>query len=214
MKPWATGAHWCCGRDLGFPTLRVIAWRVELDQLEIEVLRGIEIPKMSPRRRHARLQSTLLRIIEEWAGERGEVCPEWRCWISRAPQDEETSLVPDIAFVSLERLAPLGDEDAEEPPFAPDIAVEIRSPGDRERNIRTKAALYLSSGAHLVLDVDPARRVVTAFTGTGEQRYGDGDIFTHSAFPGLSFDVRDLFSSADRKVVSGATPEAARDEAQ
>jgi hypothetical protein len=89
-----------------------------------------------------------------------------------------------VAKVSGEQMRTLSDEDAEELPFAPTVAVEIRSPEDRERNIRTKASLYVATGALLVLDVDPARRRITAFDHRGEQTFADDATFAHEAVPG------------------------------
>jgi Uma2 family endonuclease len=176
---------------------RPFPWESLGDQAEVEVLRGIELPKMSPQRRHARLQGLLFALLDAWAGAGGQVGTEWRFWLSRSPL-EETSLVPDVAFVTAERLAALDDEQAEEPPFAPDIAVEIRSPGDRERNIKAKAALYLAAGARVVLDVDPDQRRIVAYDAAGERVFAEAASFAHPAFPGLAFDVAALFASADR----------------
>ncbi len=132
------------------------------DEPDVEVLRGIEVPKAYGKRRHACLQGASAMLLNAWAADKGEVAISWRFWLSRGPDDQETTLVPDVAFVADERMRDLSDEDADEPPFAPSVAVEIRSPEDRERNIATKASLYLAAGASLVLDVDPSRRRITA----------------------------------------------------
>ena len=168
------------------------------DAPEIELIRGIEVPKMSPRRRHARLQGLIFASLDRWADRRGDVGTEWRFRLSERPEGE-TSLVPDVAYVSGDRLARLDDATAEEPPFAPDIAVEIRSPGDRERNSRAKIALYLEFGAMLVLNVDPGRRQIIAHDARGTRRFIAGDTFSHDLFEGLSFNVATLFAAADRR---------------
>jgi Uma2 family endonuclease len=173
--------------------------RFPSDEPEVEVLRGVELPKISPKRRHGRLQFAITEILESWAGGDGEVATEWRFWLSRDPGGDETSLVPDVAFVRVERMAPLTDEEAEEPPFAPDIAVEIRSLGDRERNIRTKVRLYLASGSRLVLDVDPLKRRILAYDRGGERTFKETMVFEHPEAEGLTFDVGKLFARADRK---------------
>jgi Uma2 family endonuclease len=101
--------------------------------------------------------------------------------------------------VTTERLAGLDDDAAEEPPFAPDVAVEIRSPGDRERNILAKVALYLRAGAQLVLDVDPEVCRITAYDASGFKVFNADDIFAHQHAPGLEFEVGRLFAAADRR---------------
>jgi Uma2 family endonuclease len=152
---------------------------------------------MSPRRRHARLQGLIFASLDRWAERRGDVGTEWRFRLSERPESE-TSLVPDVAYVSGDRLGRLDDATAEEPPFAPDIAVEIRSPGDRERNIRAKIGLYLEFGAMLVLDVDPERRQIVAHDPRGKRAFAAGETFSHPAAPGFTLDVATLFAAADR----------------
>jgi Uma2 family endonuclease len=169
------------------------------DEPEVEVLRGIEVPKVSPKRRHARLQLVIGELLGAWAGDVGEVGSEWRFWLSRGPDGEEISLVPDVAFVTVEQMAALDDDDAEEPPLAPTVAVEIRSPGDRERNIQTKIRLYLAYGTRLVLDVDPLARRIIAHDRSGNRTFSEGTQFEHDELPGLRFDVSELFARSDRK---------------
>ncbi len=41
--------------------------------------------------------------------------------------------MPDVAYISRERLAPLSDEEIEVPTVAPELVVEIVSPDDREK---------------------------------------------------------------------------------
>ena len=166
------------------------------DVPEIELINGVGVPKMSPRRRHALLQGELVERLRTWAGQSGEVGPEWR-FVLVASGSHRTSLVPDVAFVSTARMATLNDAAAEEPPFAPDIAIEIRSPGDRERTIQAKIALYLAHGARLVLDVDPDRARIVAHDVDGLRSFGSKDVLTNSAAEGLSIDVGALFAALD-----------------
>jgi Uma2 family endonuclease len=172
---------------------------VPSDATEVEVLRGIEVPKVSPKRRHGRLQWIFAEILDAWAGPGGEVASEWRFWLTTPGEAEETTLVPDVAFVSVERMAPLSDEEAEEPPFAPDVAVEIRSPGDRQRNIEAKVAMYLAAGSHLILDVDPVHRRIVAYDRNGRRVFDETTVFQHAEVPGLTFRVADIFARSDRK---------------
>ncbi|MFY9630380.1 MAG: Uma2 family endonuclease, partial [Candidatus Cybelea sp.] len=71
-----------------------------------------------------------------------EVGPEWRFRIA-PPGEVRRPLVPDVAYVSNERLRPLNDEEVETPPLAPDVAVEILSPGDRRADLEDKIGVYL-----------------------------------------------------------------------
>lgn len=162
------------------------------DQPEIEYLSGRPYAKVSPKRVHAMVQAAALLILQRCAGSRGAVGPEWRFQLSAG-----TSLVPDVAFVSYERLRALSEEQSEEPPFAPDIAIEVRSPSHRSALAQDKIRRYLAHGAQVVLDVDPATREVHAWTAAGEHAYCSGDRFTSGAFPWLQFEIAELFAKIE-----------------
>lgn len=82
------------------------------------------VQKMSPTRKYSRLQAAFMRALEDWAGNRGEVGPEWRFRAS-APGESIHPLVPDVAYISYTRLRPLSPRDREAPAIAPEVVVEI-----------------------------------------------------------------------------------------
>jgi Uma2 family endonuclease len=132
----------------------------DLDKPYVEQIYDRREAKVSPRRTHARLQGRMFAILEGWAGERGEVGTEWRCYLI-AGEDRPSSLLPDVSYFSFERLARSLPEDARERPrIAPDIAVEILSPGDRRRSLTEKIALYVHHGCRVAIVIDPAKRTV------------------------------------------------------
>ena len=63
-----------------------------------------------------------------------------------------------VAYLSRRRSSDLDDAEFECPPLAPDIAIEIASPGDRPRRIAHKTGVYLAAGTALVVTVHPAAR--------------------------------------------------------
>jgi len=158
-----------------------------------EIYDGRVHPKVSPQLRHMLVQGTVIALLFEWGRERGVSGPEWRVYL-----DENTSLVPDVSFMSDERLRQIPEEQREKPPISPELIVEIRSPQNRERNIRRKTTLYLEHGAVAVLEVDPARRLVHVTTREGESTLQAGDSFTHSAFLGLTLPVDAIFAPLER----------------
>ena len=163
----------------------------------LELIDGIELRKMSPQMRHGQIQVELAFLIRTWAtGRRGVVVSEARFWLDINPATA-TSLLPDVAYVSSERLVGLSKDDKQRPPFAPDLAIEIRSPGDRERNIARKVELYLDRGARLVLDVDPKREQIVAHDGTSTIIFAAGETLEHEAFPGLKLDVEAVFAAGN-----------------
>ena len=102
--------------------------------------------------------------------------------------------MPDIAYVSNERIRPLIGEDLEVPPIAPDVAVEILSPGDRRDDVDDKISVYLRSGSSLVIVVDPHRRVVELHDEAKTQRLDENGVIEHAALAAFSYPVRELFA--------------------
>jgi len=167
--------------DLGIPEVKPA----------IESIRGRWFQKLSPRTRHAILQGRLVTLLTNWANGRGDVGTEWRFYLlphGKAP----SSLVPDVAYVVNGRLPAAGDA-RERPALAPDIAVEVLSPGDRKRLLETKAALYFEHDAKLVIVVDPAARTVRMRDVAGDETVPIGGTAHSAAFPDLAIDVTSLF---------------------
>jgi len=161
---------------------------------EIELLAGRELPKVSPRSTHSVVQLAMGSILLARSAGRGLVGTEWRFAIN-ADGDPRTSLIPDVAFVSNERLASLDAEAREEPPFAPDIAVEVRSPNDRVTDVEWKLRAYLAHGGLLALDVLPTARIIRAFTHDGVQEFAQFERFACAAAPWFSFEVAAAFAN-------------------
>jgi len=164
---------------------------------ETEWILGRAVQKVSPRRTHARLQTALGAALAAWAEKRGEVGSEWRFRIA-PPGEIRRPLVPDVSYVSDERLRDLDDEECEVPPFAPDVAIEILSPGDRSRYVEHKIGVYLAGGASLVAVVDPEQRRVSLHDRDGVRVLKEDDVLTHPVLPGFSLALRPLFALAER----------------
>jgi Uma2 family endonuclease len=74
-------------------------------------------------------------------------------------RDPDTVRGTDIAFVSTGRL-PQGERPKGYFPGAPDLAVEVVSPGDTNAEVQEKVEDYLKAGTRLVWEVNPRRRTV------------------------------------------------------
>jgi len=164
---------------------------------ETEWILGRAVQKVSPRRTHSMLRSRFLVALHRWAEGRGDAGAEWRFRIA-PPGQIRRPLVPDVAYVSNERLRGLDDTDLELPPFAPDVAIEILSPGDRSRYVEHKVGVYLAGGSSLVVVVDPAKRRVMLHDTQGTRTLDDGEVLTHLALPGFALPLAELFAAADR----------------
>ncbi len=159
----------------------------------VEQIRGRREAKVSPKRRHALLQGRIFTALDQWAGDRGEVGTEWRCYLI-AGEDRPSSLVPDVAFFSFARLPPALEDDARERPrIAPDIAVEILSPGDRRRTLEEKIGLYLAHGSSLVIVLDPETRTAALHRPDGSALHETQGTLALRPFDGLALDWNMLF---------------------
>jgi len=159
----------------------------------IESIYGRWVRKVSPKRKHALLQARLSALLLAWAQDRGEVGAEWRFYLLPAGQ-RPSSLVPDVAYVSFERMPPELGELREKPTVAPDIAVEILSPEDRADVLEQKIALYLRFGARLVVVVDPRDRTAALHEAGSVRRFSGDDVAASPLFPDLHIDLTTLFA--------------------
>jgi len=159
---------------------------------ETEWVRGRALQKVSPQRTHARLQFALATLLDRWAAGRGEIGTEWRFRVA-PPGEVRRPLVPDVAYISNERLRPLDDREIEMPPLAPDVAVEILSPDDRRVDVDDKIAVYLRAGSSLVIVVDPMRRAVELHDRDDTIALDETQAIEHRALPGFSYSIRELF---------------------
>jgi len=172
------------------------------DKPAIEYIDGHAHRKMSPKRPHGRLQFRIITMLDAQGGRLGEVGVEWTTRLSRKGEPK-TWLVPDVSWMSYERLLPLSEAEREEPPISPEIVAEIRSPGESTKRRERKVEHYFARGAQLVLDVDPATRTVRAYDADGVREFGDVGTITHAAFPWLALDCAELFRALEIPNVGG-----------
>lgn len=110
-------------------------------------------------------------------------------------RNPDTVRAPDAAFVSQARL-PENGVPAGYFPGAPDLAVEVVSPGDTTGEVEEKVQMWLAHGASLVWVIHPATRTVTIYRRDGSANVlHDGDQLNGEAvLPGFSFPVAKLFA--------------------
>lgn len=128
------------------------------DDLRTELIAGEMVCEPLPKPKHGRLAARMVHLLMDFTDEHplGEVFGETGFVLERGP---DTVRGPDASFVSAERWdAARGDEGFFE--GAPDLAVEVASPGDSRRRLGDKARGYLASGARLVWVVWPESRTV------------------------------------------------------
>lgn len=107
--------------------------------------------------------------------------------------------MPDVAFVSHERL-PQGE--ARRKPVAtwlPELAVEILSKGNSKKEIERKLSEYFAAGVVLVWIVDPRKKTVKVYNNLNSfetlsvaDHLGGGTVL-----PGFSMSIREWFAKAE-----------------
>ena len=104
----------------------------------------------------------------------------------------DTVRAPDVAFVRRDRLpdpVPRGF-----PRLAPDLAVEILSPGDRAGEVLAKVADWLSAGTRLVWVIDPERRLARVYRHDGGETFvtADGRLDGEDVLPGFGCSLESI----------------------
>mgnify|MGYP003578111561 CR=1 FL=1 len=106
----------------------------------------------------------------------------------------DTVRAPDIAFVRRERIPEAGIPQNFWD-IAPDLAVEVMSPGDAVKEVSEKVGVWLAAGALAVWVVNPKRRTVTVhrpaedvLTLTEEDELDGGEVV-----PGFRCRVSEIF---------------------
>lgn len=109
-------------------------------------------------------------------------------------QNPDTVRAPDAAFVSQARLQETGIPTTYFP-GAPDLAVEVVSPGDTAGEVEEKVQMWLAHGASLVWVIHPVTRTVIIYRRDGTAHVlHDGDLLDGEAvLPGFTFSVDRLF---------------------
>ena len=108
-------------------------------------------------------------------------------------RDPDTVRAPDVAFVRADRIPTRPTRKFL--PFAPDLAVEVISPGDSSSEVSQKAEQWLRSGSDVVWLVDPSRDTA-AICVLEEDAFVSRTVTQLTApdlLPGFSLSVKSLF---------------------
>ena len=110
----------------------------------------------------------------------------------------DTVRAPDVAFVSRERLP--DPEPTGYAALAPDLVVEVLSPGDRPGETLAKVGDWLNAGTRLVWVVDPVRRQTHVYRQDGSEALAAETLDGEDVVPG--------FTCPLGAILSGGTPSA------
>jgi len=168
------------------------------DHLRHELIDGEHLVTPSPNTSHQTISLNLVRLLLPYLDEHR--AGQLLC----APFDVKLSLftvlVPDLVYFTADRFAHVVNE--KHATAAPDLVIEILSPGTRRRDKGRKRAVYDREGAQEYWIVDPEAQSITALR-RPHARGGLTDVTTASAaasdvlasplFPGLRIPLRDVF---------------------
>jgi Uma2 family endonuclease len=108
--------------------------------------------------------------------------------------------IPDVSFISWERLPDRVVPRAPIPQLAPDLAVEILSASNTEAEMTRKIGEYFDAGSRLVWIIDPQLRTLIVYTAPGrsitltETHTLDGG----SVLPGFTLSLKEFFAKLDQ----------------
>ena len=165
--------------------------RLEKDEGLFELVDGklVEKPMSFLANRTA---SLIIRRLGDFAEKThaGEVVPEqtFQCFAHEPGRVR----IPDVAFVAAARAAEIPDEGHAR--IAPDIAIEVISPGNKMYEFEEKLLDYQKAGIKLVWEVNPKFRFIRVHRlQVAPERLEEADILTgEPVLPGFSILVKEL----------------------
>jgi len=160
--------------------------RTHVPNKRAELLRGVLVVREPAGSRHGLVTMNLgaeLALYAKQTGAGGVYAAETGFKLT---SDPDTVRAPDIAFVTRERLPPPNTTGY--PALAPDLAVQVLSPGDRPGEVLAKVADWLSAGTRLVWVVDPERRLARVYRHDGSEAIvtAEGALDGEDELPGFS----------------------------
>ncbi len=169
---------------------------INLEQSEVrryELIDGEICVVPSPTPKHQQVVLNIASILREFVISRdiGRV--------SVAPLDvvlsDEDVLQPDIIFIARERLGIVGEQNIQ---GAPDLVIEVLSPGTADRDRTIKRARYARFGVREYWLVEPISKTVEVLKASQEgfetvRVYPEGTHVESPVLPDLRLDVNNVF---------------------
>ncbi|MDE2767020.1 MAG: Uma2 family endonuclease [Acidobacteriota bacterium] len=170
--------------------------RLSSEGVRGELIRGVLCETMPAGREHGQIVVNLVILLGNFIKPRRLgvlTASDSGVWLERDP---DTVREPDIAFFSAE-TSPLDERVTGYAEVAPDLVVEIASPGDSRRELNDKARMWISFGVELVLVVHPDERAVDVHRADSPVvTISDADALDgQHVLPGFTCEVRAFFDT-------------------
>ncbi len=109
--------------------------------------------------------------------------------------DPDTVRAPDVAFVSRARVEAVGEVEGFWPE-APDLAIEVVSPGDSYTDVEEKVFAWLDAGTKMVVVINPRQRSATVYKSPSDiTALAESDVLAGGyVVPGFELAVREIFA--------------------
>ena len=164
------------------------------DGYRYELVRGRLVREPLPAPVHGRIEALLVARLHEFVERSGAgvVLSNTGFLLERDP---DTVRGPDVAYVRSDRV-PASGYGTEFWQLGPDLAIEVRSPSNRNGAMIEKVTAYLAAGSRLVWVVDPRRRTVTIHSPEREARIlnSGSALDGEDVLPGFRMPLSELFS--------------------
>jgi predicted outer membrane repeat protein len=112
----------------------------------------------------------------------------------KKPNEITTVVQPDVCVIcdshKIDELGCIG---------APDLIIEVLSPGNSKKDVRIKHEVYEEAGVKEYWVVYPEEESIAVFISNGSNKFGgaalyaSGDIVDSATIPGLTINLKDIF---------------------
>ena len=145
------------------------------DGMQRELIRGVMTEDMPPGYEHGAVEGRIATLLSNFAdvNDFGEVVSvDSGFLLEHAP---DTVRGPDVAWIAPGRLEGRVAGFAD---LAPDMVVEVKSPGDSQRYMAERAMMWLGHGTRMALVADPGATTLTVYRpGQPPLVLGESDTF-------------------------------------
>ena len=164
----------------------------KVDGRRFELIRGVLVEKKPSGKAQGLVSSRIDRIVGNYAEDNDFGVTLSNDTGHRLDRDPDTVRAPDVAWFAPGRLP---EDVVGFPELAPELAIEVKSPGNSWPEITAKAYMWLSYGSQQVWVADPPTTTITVYRlNIPPATLGEDDILDGGdLLPGFSTSVWRLF---------------------